>query len=66
MLLNLMERFRIGLLKRVVIGGQFELDLQAGMESLIYPEDTAPYYAGEMVSIWKLPPIKREVENLWQ
>lgn len=66
MLLNLMERFRIGLLKQVVIGGQFELDLQAGLESLIYPEDTAPYYAGEMVSVWKLPPIKREVENLWQ
>jgi len=61
MLLNLMESFRISLLKRVVIGNQFVLDLEAGLESLIYPDDTAPYYAGEMVSTWKLPAVQREV-----
>lgn len=37
-LLNLMERLRIRLLQDVVIGGQFELDLEAGIEVLIYPE----------------------------
>lgn len=61
MLLNLMERVRIQLLKQTVIGNQFELDLEAGLEALVYPDDTAPYYVGEMVSTWKLPPIKREV-----
>lgn len=61
MLLNLMERLRISLLKAVVIGRQYELDLEAGIETIIYPDDTAPYYAGEMASTWKLPAVKREV-----
>lgn len=62
MLLNLMERLRIALLERVVIGQQFTLDLQAGLETLVYPDDTAPYFAGEMVSTWKLPAVKRKVD----
>lgn len=61
MLLNLMERLRIALLKQRVLGRQFELDLQQGLETLIYPDDTAPYYAGEMVTNWKLPSVEREV-----
>jgi hypothetical protein len=61
MLINLMERLRIHLLKQVVIGHQFILDLEAGLETLVYPDDTAPYYAGEMVSTWKLPAVTREV-----
>lgn len=65
MLLNLMERIRINLLKEVVIGKQYELDLDAGLETLIYPEDTAPYYAGEMISVWKIPAVRREVSE-WQ
>lgn len=64
MLLNLMERLRIALLEQVVIGKQFQLDLEAGLESLVYPEDTAPYFAGEMVSTWSLPAIERKVK-LW-
>ena len=63
MLLNLMERLRIRLLKQVVIGNQFQLDLESGLESVNYPDDTAPYYAGEMVSTWKLPAIQREVSK---
>lgn len=65
MLVNLMERLRIHLLKQVVIGDQFQLDLVAGLESMVYPEDTAPYYAGEMVSTWILPAIRREVRTPW-
>lgn len=61
MLLNLMERLRVALLKQVVIGNQFTLDLDAGLEVLIYPDDTAPYFVGEMVSVWKLPAVEREV-----
>ncbi|WP_050697997.1 hypothetical protein [Anaeromassilibacillus senegalensis] len=62
-LLNLMERLRIQLLRKVVIGNQFTLDLEAGLEVLVYPEDTAPYYAGEMISVWKLPAVEREVRQ---
>ncbi len=65
MLLNLMERLRIHLLKQVVIGNQFQLDLESGLETMIYPEDTAPYYAGEMISAWILPAVRREVRTPW-
>lgn len=61
MLLNLMERLRIELLKRITIGRQFTLDRDAGIEILIYPDDTRPFYAGEMVSTWNLPDVEREV-----
>jgi len=64
MLLNLMERLRIYLLKQVVIGERYQLDLEEGFESLVYPDDTAPYFAAEMISTWKLPAIKREVNFL--
>ncbi len=66
MLVNLMERLRICLLRQVVIGKQFQLDLEAGLETLIYPDDTAPYFAGEMVSTWRLPAVTREVMPKWQ
>lgn len=61
MLLNLIERLRIRLLKQAVVCNQYTLNLESGLEWLIYPDDTAPYYAGEMVSTWKLPAIQREV-----
>ncbi len=65
MLLGLMERLRIALLRKVVIGKQYKLDLEAGLETLIYDSTqrpTKPYYLGEMISVWKLPfTIEREV-----
>ena len=60
-LLNVMDAVRIRLLKRVVVGNQFELDTDAGLDTVIYNEDTAPYYAGEMICTFKLPTIEREV-----
>lgn len=59
-LLNLMERLRIRLLQQVIIGQQYQLDLEAGVEMLIYPEDSAPYFAGEMSTTWKMPSVERE------
>lgn len=62
MLLNLSERFRIPLLKTLSIGHRYALDLTTQpLELLIYPDDTAPYFLGEMVSNWIIPPIEREV-----
>lgn len=61
-LLNLMERLRIELLRRGVVGGQFRLDLESGLETLVYYENLESYYAGEMLSVWKLPTIEREVQ----
>ena len=62
MLINLMERLRISLLKNPLIGDNaFECDLEEGLEDLVYQDDTYPYYLGEMLTTWELPPIKREV-----
>lgn len=63
-LLNLAERIRIELLRRVVVE-DYTLDLNNGLELLVYPDDTAPYYMAEMASTWRLPPIKREVIEIW-
>ena len=65
-LLNLMERLRIALLRQVVIGKQFQLDLASGMEMLVYPDDTHPFYAGEMMTTWRIPAIEREVKHAYQ
>lgn len=63
MLLNLVERLRIDLLKKVVIGKRFKLDLETGLEFFAYPEDTAPYYSGEMTTRWEIPTVEREVKE---
>lgn len=60
-LLGLMERLRIHLLRKVIIDGKFELDKKAKVECMAYPDDTTPYYAGEMITTWKLPAVEREV-----
>lgn len=65
-LLGLIERFRIAVLKQVLIANRYQIDLVAGLEGFIYPEDTTPFYIGEMVSTWILPAVKREVKELWQ
>lgn len=60
-LLELMERMRIALLEQQIIGKQFKLNLQAGLETLVYPDGSAPYFGGEMISVWRMPPIERKV-----
>lgn len=58
-LLTLMDRMTFSLLERPIVGAQFELDLEAGIEMLAYPDPTAPYFSGEMITVWKLPPVNR-------
>lgn len=65
-LLGVMERLRIHLLRHTVIGERYRLDLTTGMEALFYPDDTAPYFAGEMMSTWRIPSIEREVRQWLQ
>lgn len=66
MLLNVFERLRTRLLRDPILGGQFELNIDDGaLEYLIYPDNTAPYYMGEMASDWDLPYVKREVPEVW-
>ena len=63
LLLQLMERVRIAVLRQRVIANRYALDMEAALECLCYPEDTAPYFAGEMVSVWRLPAVEMEVPN---
>lgn len=60
-LMNVMDRVRIGLLREPVVGNAFKLDTQTGLEDLVYIDDTAPYYGGEMLCTFFCPPTKREV-----
>lgn len=60
-LLNLLDRIQIHLLRQLNIGGCFMLDMHEPFEALVYPDDTAPYYAGELVGTFQLPPIQQEV-----
>lgn len=62
MLLNFMERIQQRLLKDVAIGRVFLLNVNEPLEMLVYPDDTAPYFAGEMAGTFVLPPIEREVD----
>ena len=61
---EVMDRVRIPLLRQRILAGQFELlmDGDHAPQSLVYTEETAPYYIGEMVTTWRLPPIEREVK----
>ena len=61
MLLTMIQRVKNRWLTTRVIDGRFELDVEQGLQVLIYPEDTKDFYMAEMVSYWKLPPIRREV-----
>ena len=62
MLLNVMDRVQEKLLKQIQIGDCFTLDEHEGIESVVYPDDTAPYYAGEMIGTFHIRPIEREVD----
>lgn len=67
LLLNMMERLRVALLKEPRLAqGQFMLDIDGGLETLVYPntDETKPYALGEMISDWYIPPVKRELTQL--
>lgn len=61
-LLELFERMRLSLLAQVWLANQFQLDTAAGVEYLIYEKQMPPYFAGEMLTTWKLPPVVQEVD----
>ncbi len=60
-LLNVLTRIRVALLKAGEVGSQFLL--KKPLEYVVYPDDTNPYYLGEMLTIWEMPIIQREVKT---
>ena len=57
--LNVLLRIRERLLATGVIGQQFEV--QKPLEAVVYPDNTEPYYFGEMIANFSIPTIEREV-----
>lgn len=60
-LLNVLTRIRVALLKAGEVGKQFLL--RKPLEYVIYPDETNPYYLGEMLTIWEMPTIQREANT---
>lgn len=62
-LYNLYEHIRVELLKRINIGEQFTLDLsnEGGIHFTPYTQLEAPYFAGEMITAWYVPGVRREI-----
>lgn len=58
--LNVITRLRTNLLKIISLDEKFIL--KKPLEYMIYTEDTAPYFIGEMMTIWRIPTINKEVE----
>lgn len=57
-LMEVMERWRIAVLKTRLLDRRYELDLNtAPLEALYYPDNMAPYYIGEFASNWKMPTV---------
>ena len=63
-LLNVILRIRERLQKQHIIGGRFCLEYP--FEYIIYQDTTPPYYLGEIMTIWSIPSIEREVQEVWQ
>lgn len=66
LLLEVMERVRIALLRKHVIADRYKLDMGAGLDCAYYTDNTAPYYAGEMITVWNVPSVEREVAEWLQ
>jgi hypothetical protein len=64
-LLNLLTRVRIALLREggvsVAPDGEKQFLIKSPLEMIVYPDNTEPYYLGEMITNWILPNIESEV-----
>lgn len=61
--LNVITRIRAELLKQTVVAERYIVKMP--LEYMVYPEDTAPYHLGEMMLIFSMPAVEREVQRLW-
>lgn len=60
-LLNLIEAVEREMLADPFFGKGYHLDREAGLEDLIYTDDTRPFYAGEIAATFVLPATERNV-----
>lgn len=63
-LLNLMEAVQKHILKALKIGKKFTLDPDEPFEAMPYPDDSEPFFGGELIGMFHLPPTEQEVDLL--
>ena len=63
-LLNLLTRIKTEFLRDGMVADRYIL--KSPLEMMVYTEDTAPYYLGEMITHWSLPEVESEVNFIWQ
>ena len=63
MVLNVLERLRISYTRNPIVDGVFECLFDEGhaIQDLVYPDETMPFFMADQVTVWKLPPVEREV-----
>lgn len=62
---ELVDRVRMAFLHTRLIGGRYFLDLdESDIKYLYYTEDIAPYYAGEMESVWRGESVEMGANNV--
>jgi len=61
-LLNLLTRIRTAFLRDGSIADRYLLKIgkEQPLEMIVYPDNTAPYYLGEMMTEWTLPTVSTE------
>ncbi len=57
--LNMLTRLRIALLNDRVLASRYALRMP--VEYLVYPDNPAPFFFGEMMTVWEIPTIKRRI-----
>lgn len=63
-ILNLLTRIKLAFLRDGMLADRYVL--KPPLETIVYTDSTAPYYLGEMMTIWSMPIIESEVNLLWQ
>lgn len=61
-LLHVVQKLRLDLQRKGVIGRRFVL--QQPFEYLFYTDDTGPYHLAEIMTVFSVPPIERDVFGL--
>lgn len=62
---ELVDRFRLAILANRIIGGRYTLDLdESDVKFLLFTEDIAPYYAGEMETVWRGTSVQHDVREM--
>jgi len=63
MVLNVLERLRISYMRNPIVDNTFEcvFDEEHPIQDLVYPDETMPFFMADQVTVWRLPPVEREV-----